>query len=306
MTTKRKAAKSVKKAAKSARKATKSSKSVKVSAQAAMSIATSQQKTVKQRVAAMAEVPLAVCESDKDLQKMLKVLSNKDEPIEVRLAALQSLQAASFSVVAFESCRSDYIATLRKLATDPDPELRQRVLGILAREKDRFVQKKLLEGLQNPEKALVPPEKALQLLGYDVHAEAYSAARAIVSNPPNATAKREALRLLAADATAAPMFEKVLRDKDEVAENRQISASALQALKPERLQALAREMLLDQSEHDDIQATSLTALTQFGDAEAVGKDQALLEGVDRLNAEASTASSKVKQSARRFLSKYQQ
>jgi len=313
MTTKRKAAKSVKKAAKSGRKAAKSgkkaaqsSKSPKVLAQAAMAIATSPQKTVKQRVAAMAEVPLAVCESDKDLQKTLKVLSNKDEPIEVRLAALQSLQAASFSVVAFESCRSDYIATLRKVATDPDPELRQRVLGILAREKDRFVQKKLLEGLQNPEKALVPPEKALQLLSYDVHAEAYSAARAILDNPPSATAKREALRLLAADASAAPMFEKVLRDKDEMAENRQISASALQALKPERLQTLAREMLLDQSEHDDIQATSLTALTQFGDAEAVGKDQTLLEGVDRLSAEASTASAKVKQSARRFLSKYQQ
>ena len=305
MTTKRKAAKSVKIAAKSVTKAAKRSKSAKVSTQAAMSIATSPQRTVKQRVAAMAEVPLAVCESDKDLQKMLKVLSNKDEPIEVRLAALQSLQAASFSVVAFESCRSDYIATLRKVATDPDPELRQRVLGILAREKDGFVQKKLLEGLQNPEKALVPPEKALQLLSYDVHAEAYSAARAIVSNPPNATAKREALRLLAADATAAPMFEKVLRDKGELAENRQISASALQALKPERLQTLAREMLLDKSEHDDIQATSLTALTQFGDDEAVRKDDALLEGVDQLSAEASTASSKVKQSARRFLSKYQ-
>jgi hypothetical protein len=299
MTTKRKAAKSVKRAAKS-------SKSAKVSTRAAMSIATSQDKTVKQRVAAMAEVPLAVCESDKDLQAMLKVLSNKDEPVAVRLAALQSLQAASFSVIAFESCRSDYIATLRKVATDPDPELRQRVLGILAREKDGFVQKKLLEGLQNPDKALVPPEKALQLLSYDVHAEAYSAARAIVSKPPNATAKREALRLLAADATAAPMFEKILRDKDELAENRQISASALQALKPDRLQALAREMLLDTSEHDDIQATSLTALTQFGDDEAVRKDEALREGVDRLSAEASTASSKVKQSARRFLSKYHQ
>ena len=118
----------------------------------------------------MAEVPLAVCESDKNLQAMLNVLRNKDEPVEVRLAALQSLQAASFSVVAFESCRGDYIATLRAVAEDPDPELRQRVLGLLAREKDGFAQKKLLEGLKNPDKALVPPEKALQLLSYDVHA----------------------------------------------------------------------------------------------------------------------------------------
>jgi len=85
-----------------------------------------------------------------------------------------------------------------------------------------------------------------------------------------------------ADATAAPMFEKVLRDKGELAENRQISASALQALKPERLQTLAREMLLDNSEHDDIQATSLTALTQFGDEEAVRKDEELREGLTRM------------------------
>jgi len=290
MNKKRKTAKS----ATSARKA-------KRPARGALSVATSARKSVKQRVAALVEAPLAVCENDENLQAVLNVLRNKNEPVEVRLAALQALQAASFSVVEFESCRGDYIATLRKVAEDPDPELRQRVLGLLAREKDGFAQKKLLEGLKNPEKALLPPEKALQLLSYDVHAEAYPVARAIVSKPPNAAAKREALRLLAADATAAPLFEKLLRDKDELREIRQISASALQSLKPEKLQAHAKELLLDTSEYDDIQATSLTALSQFGDDEAIGKDEALLKSVDRLSARAST---KVKQSARRFLSKY--
>ncbi len=262
---------------------------------------TSAGRSVKERVAAMVEAPLAVCENDENLQATLGVLRNQDEPVEVRLAALQALQAASFSVLVFESCRGDYIATLREIVKDPDPELRQRVLGILARENDGFAQKKLLEGLQNPEKALVPPEKALQLLSYDIHADAYPVAREIVSKPPNATARREALRLLAADATAAPMFEKILLDKDESPEIRQISASALHALKPEKLQAHAREILLDTSEQDEVQAMSLTALTQFGDDEAVAKDEALLKRVDRLKGEAST---KVKQGARRFLSKY--
>ena len=289
------------KAAKRSKSAKKPKRAAKRSARRALSVATNARRTVKERVAAMAEAPLAVCESDENLQAMLNVLRNKDEPVEVRLAALQSLQAASFSVVAFESCRGDYIATLREVADDPDPELRQRVLGILAREKDGFAQKKLLEGLKNPDKALVPPEKALQLLSYDVHAEAYPVARAIVSKPPNAAAKREALRLLAADATAAPLFEKILRDKDESREIRQISASALQALRPEKLQEHAREMLLDTSEHDEIKATSLTALTQFGDDATVAKDEALLKSVDGCSGE---ASAKVKQSARRFLSKY--
>jgi len=282
------------------RKATKKSNKPR-SARAAMSVATGENQVVKERVAAMAEVPLAVCESDKDLQKVLDVLRNQDEPIEVRLAALQSLQAASFSVVAFESCRGDYIATLRKVATDPNEELRQRVLGILAREKDGFALKKLLDGLKNPDKALLPPEKALQLLSYDIHAEAYPVARAIVNKPPNDDAKREALRLLAADAKSAPMFEKLLRDKDETAEVRQVSASALQALKPDSLQANAREILLDDSDYDEIKATSLTALTQFGDDEAVAKDDKLRKLVTKMSTK---GGAKVKRSARHFMTKY--
>jgi HEAT repeat protein len=275
-----------------------------MSARRAVSVATDPRYSVRERTAAAAEAPLAVCENEKDMQAMLNVLRNKDEPVKVRLAALQSLQAASFSVLAFESCRGDYIATLRNVADDPDPELRQRVLGLLAREKDGFAQKKLLEGLHNPDKALLPPEKALQLLSYDVHADAYAAARAIVKKPPNETARREALRLLAADATAAPLFEKLMRDKKELREIRQISASALYALKPERLQKRAREILLDKSDYDDIKATSLMALTQLGDDKALSKDKALLASVDRFRT--GETSAKYKQTARRFLNKYGQ
>jgi hypothetical protein len=267
-----------------------------------MSVATNARGLVMERVAALSEVPLAVCESDKNLQAVLDVVRNKQEPVEVRLAAMDTLATAAFSVIAFESCRKDYIAALREVAQDPNSEIRQSALGLLAGLRDGFAQKKLLEGLKDPEKALVPPEKALQLLSYDVHAEAYAAAREIVEKPPNADAKREALRLLAADATSAPLFEKLLRDKDELREIRQISASALQALQPEKLQAHARAMLLDKSEYEDIQATSLTALTQFGDDEAVGKDKALLKSIDRLSGKA--ASTKYKKSARQFLSKY--
>jgi len=72
-------------------------------------------------------------------------------------------------------------------------------------------------------------------------------------------------------------------------------------LKPERLQLYAREAVLDPSEHDDMRATSLTALTQFGNAETIASDKALLKRVDKLSGEAPT---KVKQGARRFLSKY--
>ena len=268
---------------------------------AAFAVATNEKKTSAERAKAFLEAPLATIQSDDTLQASLDVLRDRKQPIKVRLAALQSLQAATFAVIEFEPHREEYFATLRELVDDPDEELRQRVLGILAREKDGYVQKRLLEGLQDPGKALVPPEKALQLLSYDVHAEAYPVAREIVNAPPNPEAKREALRLLSADANSAPVFEKLFRDKDEDRDIRQLSAAALQAVKPKRFQEQARELLLDDKEYDDIQATALTALEQFGDEKAVAKDQKLMARVDELG---SSKSTKLKKTAKRFMSRY--
>lgn len=293
MTTKRKSAKK--------QTAAKKQSPPKRTPRAAFAVATNEKKTTQERAKAFVEAPLATIQSDKNLQASLSVLRDREQPIKVRLAALQSLQAASFSVIEFEPHREDYLATLREIVDDPDPELRQRVLGILAREKDGYVQKRLLEGLQDPSKALVPPEKALQLLSYDVHTEAYPVAREIVAAPPNADAKREALRLLAADASSAPVFERLMRDKDEDREIRQISAAALQAVKPKEFQEQAREVLMDKDEYDDIQATALTALTQFGDEKSVAQDDKLLKRVDELG---KGKSAKVKKTAKRFLTRY--
>ena len=288
---------------KSAKKATAAKKTspAKRTPRAAFAVATNEKKPAAERAKAFFEAPLATISSDDNLQASLKVLRDREQPIKLRLAALQSLQAASFSVLQFEAAREDYLATLREIVDDPDPELRQRVLGILMREKDGYAQKRLLDGLQDPSKALVPPEKALQLLSYDVHTDAYPVAREIVNKPPNPDAKREALRLLAADAHSAPVFEKLMRDKDEDKEIRQISAAALQATKPKRFQEQARELLLDKKEYDDIQATALTALTQFGDEKAVAKDDKLMKRVDELG---KGKSAKVKKTAKQFLNRY--
>jgi hypothetical protein len=280
---------------------TKKSKPAKRSPRASLAVATNEKKSTAERAKAFLEAPLATIASDDSLQASLNVLRDRQQPIKVRLAALQSLQAATFAVIEFEPHREDYLATLRELVEDPNDELRQRVLGILARENDGYVQKRLLEGLQDESKALVPPEKALQLLSYDVHAEAYPIAREIVNAPPSPEAKREALRLLSADANSAPVFEKILRDKEEDRDIRQISAAALQAVKPKRFQEQARELLLDDKEYDDIQATALTALEQFGDEKAFAKDEKLMARVDELG---KAKSAKVKKTAKRFMSRY--
>jgi hypothetical protein len=261
---------------------------------------TDAKKTVNQRIAALQTLRPSVYNTSEALDAMMKILADTAEPVSLRLATLQALGAAAFSSAAFPGARGAYIVTLRKLATDADPTLRRRALGILSREKDGYAQTKLVEGLQDPAKALVAPEKALQLLGNDVHADAYTIARTIAANPPNPAARREALRLLAGDAGSAAMFETILRDKSEPSDVRQLSASALHAINPDRLRQQAREILMDASDNDDMHETSLTALTHFGGA-AVASDNEL---VSRISSLVGTSKPGVKKSARQFLDKY--
>jgi hypothetical protein len=216
------------------------------------------------------------------------------------MTALQTMLSASFSAPNFNACRPDFLATLRSVAADKKMQIRERVLGILSREQDGFAQQVLMEGLQDPAKALLPPEKALQLLSYDIHADAYPLARKIVQNPPNEAAKREALRLLAADAGSAPMFEKLLKNKKEAVDVRQLSAAALNSLAPENQHA--RKIVLDKSEGDQLKATSLTAITHFADEAAMAKDNALYKGVDKLRTAHSSPA--LKRVSKQFLAKY--
>jgi hypothetical protein len=235
-------------------------------------------------------------------ETLLAFLKDRKAPRELREAALTVLQAATFSVTEFEELRPKYMTALRAISDDPGLELRQRALGLLARESDKQTQTRLLEGLKDQTKALLPPEKALQLLSYDIHADAYPIAREIVKSPPNALAKREALRLLGADANSAPLFEKILRDKGESAEIRQICASALHAIDPTRLQQNAREIIVDPQDDERVKATSLTAITSFGRRETVANDAALQQGVDRLAA--GTASEPIRRGVQQFVRKY--
>ncbi len=254
------------------------------------------------QIRALSSMGGEICDDSEKLNGVLNIIKDSSAPRAVRMAALQTLISASFSAANFDACRPEYLAALRSVVSDPDLEIRKRVLGILSRENDGYTQQVLLEGLRDSSKALLPPEKALQLLGNDIHAEAYPLARGIIQNPPNATARREALRLLSADAASAPVFETILRDKNEPVEIRQLSAAALNALAPQKLQQHAREIVLDASEGDQLKATSLTAITHLANAADVSKDDALYQGVHKLKTGAKSQA--LKRVSRQFLAKY--
>ena len=73
------------KAAKRSKSTTKGKSAVARSTRGALAVATNERKTLKERVAAMAEATTAVYEHDASLQAILSDLRNKDEPQRPRI-----------------------------------------------------------------------------------------------------------------------------------------------------------------------------------------------------------------------------
>ncbi|AQW32344.1 hypothetical protein ACKZDW_02840 (plasmid) [Ralstonia syzygii subsp. celebesensis] len=237
---------------------------------------------LKERAQALAQIGNNVAGDRDTFKQVVRLVKDTTVNATLRSNALSQLQVATFDPSAFAPYRAAYMTALRSLCRDPDMDIRQRAFGLLAREQDADTQALLLAGLEGTQDALLPPEKALQLLSYDPHAGAYEVARKIEQDPPNTLARREALRVLAADADSVDRFADVLRDKKEPTEVRQIAAGALNHLAPKRMQAIAREMALDDSESDDLRTVGLTALAHFGDPDALTADAQLQAHVQKI------------------------
>lgn len=234
------------------------------------------------RAATLQSAGIHVSKSHDLIDMAIGVLRDKSEPVEVRLSALRVLQQSSFRAAIFNPKRPEYMAALREVVDDPNQELREQALELLAQEKDEYAQRRLLEGLRDPSKALVPVEKAIQLLGYDVHAEQYPILREIVRNSPSPEAKREAVRLLASDPGSKDLLVGLLRDKSERADMRNASAIALQSLAPQDFEREAKRIALDESEDPELRATCISAISRFSDQEALSQDPEFSRGIEEL------------------------
>ena len=229
---------------------------------------------------------------------LLTTLRDREEPPTVRLAALQALAALDFLGPRFERFRADYKQALREVATDPERKLRQEALELLAIDKDPYAQELLVDGLKSPKKALVSEAKAIQLLGYDDHAEVVPLVREVYKRTKG-VAREEALRLLATDPQSEKLFDRLFRDKKEKRSVREISASGLQSLNPEAFEKSARKIVADESDYDDIRAVSLSALTHGREARQKRADPKLVDTVEKIGKK--TRSRAMRASVQRFL-----
>ena len=251
--------------------------------------------------AALQAMSLEVDDHPELIDALLEYLGDAGNPTDRRLAVLNLLQEISFRMVGFPAKRPEYLAVLRSIIEDTDAQLRRVAIGILAREKDDHVQRRLVDGLEGKSKALVPAAKAIQFLAYDVHSEYFPIAKRIVEKPPSQGAKVEAVRLLAADPSAKDLLVRILEDRSEKLQVKMAAAVALQSLDPEEFERQARRIVLDDEEDDQLRALSLNALAFFGSPAARSEDDELARRVETLNSQSRSRS--VKKAAAGYLAK---
>jgi hypothetical protein len=227
----------------------------------------------------------------------LALLRDTSEPAPLRWAALTLLRAGTFLGPLFAARRAEFLDTLRGVVDDPDPALRDQALEILAQEKDDYAQRRLVEGLQHPPRALVSPERAIQFLSYDVHAEHYPMLRELARQPPSPLARLESIRVLGSDPNAKDLLMEILTDRRENSETRAASAASLQALAPDEFAELARRVALDEGEDPGLRAVSISALDQDAGS-TVPEDP---EFVERIKTLGTASSGELQRAATRFV-----
>lgn len=246
------------------------------------------------RAAAIAKLGPALAD-DAALVTTLIDLVGSEAPIAVRTAALQVLRAADFHFAGFRTNRPRYLDALRTASTADDTNLRLRALGVLAREKDARTQRKLVDGLRDPKKALVKPDKALQLLAYDTKGDWQDVVTEYADARGEAPERLQALRILAADASNEPRFEKILKDRKEPVAARRIALAALHAMQSTTLAGAAARVVGDAKESEELRQACLVAAS-------LGKPNAELEASARKLHR--TAKSKgMRNAARQYLDK---
>lgn len=250
------------------------------------------------RADALAPGPLDEEGIAKQVAELLATLREPEQPLTARMTALQALGALDFLGPRFAPFRADYNQALRDVATDPEGELRESALELLAIHKDPYAQGLLVGGLERPEESLVPEAKAIQFLGYDDHTEIVPLVREIYDRATG-PAREEALRVLATDPQSEGLFMRLLEDQAEERDIRSISASGLQSLNPEAFDETARKIVTDDSDYDDIRATSLAALAHGREAHEKPADPELVHTVRKLGER--TSSEELRSSSQRFL-----
>lgn len=218
--------------------------------------------------AAPARAAVRSLEQGPNWSRDIEELMDEGRPPGAREEALRRLQVGTFLLGEFSQYRAPYLRALQEAATATDARLRHAALDILANLQDDFARRKLTEGLRDPSKALVSPAVALGFLARDDHGAVVDIARDVLNHDNDPATRAQAVRILSADPTSKELIADRMRDKGEFREVRRASAVALHSVDPDAFRTLARDILSDDADYQDIKATLRGALEREAAAAA--------------------------------------
>ena len=265
-----------------------------------MELLTNKQEEITVRMLVLQKALAGIAKDTEYIRACFFIVEDKSEQIELRRTALSALRVLSFGSRVFVPLRPEYMTMLRSLLDDPDSVLRESAAEDLAKEKDEYVQRRLLDGIAETEEPIVPTAKAIQLLGYDIHAEHYPVVRRILEDPASdETTKLEAIHVLANDVESKVLLTELMMDQAQPIEIRMSSATALKSCNPEYFTDVAKSMVLNENEDKDLRAVCLNALMHHSDVNALYYDDDFLHKITTL--QSSTTSPDLKQLSTKFL-----
>ncbi|WP_130855054.1 tyrosinase family protein [Olivibacter jilunii] len=215
------------------------------------------------RVSALVKLLEAISLDENLIKYVLSLLTDKREPLDLRKEALRTIETMSFTSPVFPALQPEIIQAFRGLINDYDHEIRRDAIAYLAKSNDEFLQRTLINGLQNHEEAVVSEEMAVHFLGYDIHAGIYPLLQKIVKTSSNDNSRAEALYLLAGDPQAKELLRSVFSDRNELFDVRKNSLLALKQQSPEDFLELAQKAVLDSDESENIRAISFNVLSHY-------------------------------------------
>lgn len=252
------------------------------------------------RILAMQKVVATASDNSELISLLLQILGDPNENTAVRREAFKVLDALTFSSRELRLANADFKATLRSLVDDADREIRERAAESLAQSKDEYIQRRLLEELRNDDARIVSRAKAIQLLGYDIHAEHFPLVRQVLTDANSSEVEKvEAIHVLANDSSSRDLLMELMSDKSQTKEIRLSSASALQVVAPEEFVQIAKESVLDDNEDADIRASWLNGIRLNITNTSLRDDSQFSRRIDSLRLK--SASPQLKDMSKKFM-----
>ena len=250
-----------------------------------VNIITDKQEPADVRSRVVRHLTSALGHQEKFVNDLMNILTDPSEPAELRKTAIHQIRVLDIEGIAFGKFRSIVLEGLRKVIRDKNKYIAREAIDLLAYQKDEWLQRELKEGLENADKAIVSAESAIYYLSFDTHSF-LDVFRKVAEESADEKSKIMAIRALSADTSSADFLVSIFEDKNQSSEVREASAHALDAQNPDLFLAKSVEAFKDEEEQDHQLLTVLLSKLTLQEEEGLDKIRQDGELMDKIRQQA--------------------